>query len=94
MPYGQFFSEFFPRLEAVRRVERELDRKTAHRFNVLDYLRQNELGLSRIIADFLNPNAKHGQGTLFLSLFLELDKITNALNWPDLYKHRITVDTE
>ena len=94
MAHEQFFSELFPRLEAVRRVQTELDRTMAHRFNVLDYLRQNELGLSSIITDFLNPKANHGQGTLFLTLFLKLDKIKNALNCPDLDQRHITVVTE
>ena len=36
--------------------------KASARFNNLDYLRDDELGLSRIIADLLNPKASHGQG--------------------------------
>ena len=51
--------------------ERELDIKLARRFNALDYLRTDELGLSRIIADLLDPRGKHGQGELFLKLLLE-----------------------
>ena len=94
MAHEQFFSELFPRLEAVRRVQTELDRKTAHRFNVLEYLRDDELGLSSIIADFLNPKEKHGQGNLFLNMFIRLDKINNVLNWLDLDQCRIKVDTE
>ena len=53
-----------------RRIERELDRILANRFNPLDYLRTDELGLSRILADLLNPNASHGQGDVFLRRFL------------------------
>ena len=55
MEYERFFAELVPRLDSARVLERELDRKLAHRFNVLDYLRDDELGLSRIIADLLNP---------------------------------------
>ena len=60
-----------PRLAAARRVERELDRVLARRFNPLDYLRTDELGLSHIVADLLDPSAPHGQGTAFLQRFLE-----------------------
>lgn len=36
------------------------------------------MGLSRCIADLLNPNGKHGQKEVFLESFLKLLKI----NWP------------
>lgn len=95
MDHEKFLAELFPRLEAACRVERELDRKTAHRFNVLDYLRRDELGLSRIIADLLDPKAKHGQGTLFLSTLLELDGVKEVVRWPsNLDSCRTTVDKE
>ena len=68
---GRMFRTLGPRLAAARHVERELDRVLANRFNPLDYLRTDELGLSRILADLLNPNAAHGQGTAFLHSFLE-----------------------
>lgn len=60
-----------PRLAAARRIERELDRVLANHFNPLDYLRTDEIGLSRIVADLLSPDAAHGQGSLFLRSFLE-----------------------
>ena len=68
---GQFFAELAPRLETARALERELDRQLARRFNVFDYLRTDELGLSRFVADLLNPEAKHGQGAAFLRCFLD-----------------------
>lgn len=66
----RFLGTLGPRLAAARRIESELDRLLARRFNPLDYLRTDELGLSRIIADLLDPNAAHGQGDAFLALFL------------------------
>ncbi len=94
MEYRRFFAELLPRLDAARQLEREFDRRFAHRFNVLDYLRQDELGLSRIVADLLDPKARHGQGTLFLAAFLGLDGVRDALRWPDLNHCRIAVVTE
>ena len=38
-------------------------------FTIFDYLRRDEMGVSRIIADLLNPNASHGQGSTFLKEF-------------------------
>ena len=65
-----FLDGLRPQLELARKVESELDRRMARRFNVLDYISTSELGLSRVIADLLNPNAAHGQGVLFLDLLL------------------------
>lgn len=61
-----------PRLEEARARERELDRRLARRFNVFKYLRTDELGLSRLIADLLDPapSAEHGQGPVFLNAML------------------------
>lgn len=64
--------ELTPHLHAARTVEREMDRHFASRFNVFRYLRDDELGLSRIIADLLDPEGEHGQGTTFLKAMLEL----------------------
>ena len=73
----RMFRTLGPRLAAARRIARELDRVLANRFNPLDYLRTDELGLSRIVADLLDPNAAHGQESLFLRSFFE--KIANQL---------------
>ena len=69
MEYGRFFAELTARLDAAGKLEREFDRKLAHRFNIFDYLRKNseqdrvpELRLSRIIAHLLDPRQTHGQG--------------------------------
>lgn len=90
--YRRFFSELTPRLVTARALEHELDRELARRFNILDYLRDDELGLSRIIADLLNPKASHGQGALFLRTFLAGLKVPP--HWLDLDKSGITVEVE
>ncbi|WP_428273498.1 PD-(D/E)XK nuclease family protein [Candidatus Palauibacter sp.] len=64
--------ELAPALEAGRTLERELDRHFARRFNVFEYLRTDELGLSRVIADLLDPANEHGQGATFLKAMLEV----------------------
>ncbi len=87
-----------PKLEAARELDKKMNQVFAHRFNVLDYLRTDELGLSRIIADLFNPNGKHGQGASFLQSFL--NKLRNEENcvvdssWPDLRSERISVARE
>ena len=61
----RLLQELTPHLHAARAVKRELDRHLARRFNVFRYLRADELGLSRIIGDLLDPTGEHGQGTTF-----------------------------
>ena len=95
MQIERFFDELAPRLETARVLDQELDRNLARRFNVLDYLKTDELGLSRIIADLFTPDATHGQGVLFLQTFLAILKESNkAPGWPDLDRNRIKVVPE
>lgn len=68
---ARLLSELTPRLQSARKAERERDRHLAPRFNVFRYLREDELGLSRMIADLLDPAGEHGQGTSFLEAMLE-----------------------
>lgn len=68
--FTSFFANLTSRIGTARRQVQELDLRLAHRFNVFDYLRTDELGLSKIIADLLDPTGSHGQQTLFLTEFL------------------------
>ena len=92
MEYQRFFAELAPRLDTAKVLERELDRNLARRFNVLDYVKRDELGLSRIIADLLNPKASHGQETLFLRTLL--GSLNKTLHWPALDMRDISVVVE
>ena len=89
---SDFFTKLELRLQSVSDRELELDRDLAHRFNVLDYLRTDELGLSRIIADLLDPGARHGQRALFLKTLLEM--LQSITHWLDLDVDRATVNQE
>lgn len=81
--HQRFFDELAPRLETAQALERELDTHLARRFNVFDYLRTDELGLSRVVADLLNPKGKHGQGAIFLELMLCRCGLKDYLARPD-----------
>ena len=67
----RFFAELGPRLDTARKLDDELDRQLARRFNVFRYLRTDENGLSRMIADLLDPAGDHGQGAVFLRLLTD-----------------------
>ncbi len=81
---ADLFCILAPRLASARQLGRELDQHLARRFNVFDYLANDELGLSRIIADLLNPAASHGQDTLFLGEFLNLLRECSTLQPPGM----------
>jgi len=49
-----------------------IERHTAERFNIFDYVPSSEVSLSRILADLFRTDGTHGQGDLFLRLFLRL----------------------
>ncbi|MCP5476857.1 MAG: PD-(D/E)XK nuclease family protein [Rhodanobacteraceae bacterium] len=49
---------------------RQLEPQLAPEFSVLRYARTDEIGLSQILADMLNPRGPHGQGERFLKCFL------------------------
>jgi hypothetical protein len=53
-------------LEARKRFAAQL----APDFNLFNFLRHNEMGLSSAIADLLDPNGTHGQGNVFLERFV------------------------
>ena len=69
--YERFLTDMTPLLSEASIVERRRDRRLAHRFNIFRYLRQDELGLSRVIADLLDPSTEHGQGAIFLEAMLD-----------------------
>ena len=70
-PVAGFFLDLSWCFRTAEALEREINRHLAPRFNVFRYLRRDELGLSRMIADLLDPNARHGQGTSFLEALLD-----------------------
>ena len=72
-----FFAGLGPVVDVARRAQAVLDRKQAMldlkiapRFSVFDYFKERETGLSRAFGRLLDPAGTHGQGGVFLRLFL------------------------
>lgn len=76
----RFFAEVAPRLDTAATLDAELDRQLARRFNVFRYLRADEVGFSRMIADLLDPKGDHGQGALFLQLLADKLEFARGAN--------------
>lgn len=64
------------------KVRKEKSRKRGERFNVFEMLgvAHYEVTHSKIIAGFLNPQGSHGQGNLFLRLFLQTIETEGKIN--------------
>jgi len=72
------------KIAAIREARRRFSTQLAPDFNLFDYLRTDEIGISRIVADLLEPNGSHGQGDVFLRLFATMVKqewISSTSNW-------------
>lgn len=57
--------------EKILEEENILSKEKSIRFNVLDFFRIDETLHSRLLGFFLDKNASHGQGDVFLKLFIE-----------------------
>lgn len=68
-------NHFFITMETIsqgaRSVGKQLALEIGSNFNVIDYMRTDEIGLSLLVASLLNPNGTHGQGSVFLKLFMD-----------------------
>lgn len=67
-----FFDKFSYRYETYLSIKKEMDKKLSSDFNTFDYISNLELGLSNVIAMMLDENGEHGQGRIFLDIFLDL----------------------
>lgn len=66
-----FFDKFSYRYETYLSIKKEMDKKLSSDFSTFDYINNLELGLSNVIAMMLDENGEHGQGEVFLEIFLD-----------------------
>jgi len=72
------YQQLISQVSQLSRHYREMDRLSGGNFNIFRVINvsSDELKHSLFIADLLNPKGSHGQGTVFLSLFVEQLGIT------------------
>jgi hypothetical protein len=56
----------------LRVARKRFSAQLAPDFNLFDYLRTDEMGVSKVIADLLDPKGSHGQGGVFLQEFAKI----------------------
>jgi hypothetical protein len=70
--YTELFGNiFFTKWDEAVANDNELNKKDSHNFNILKMFQISETKHSQLLQLLLNPNSIHGQGNLFLNLFLE-----------------------
>ena len=80
-----FFAGLEPAVAVARRAQVELDRATAPAFSPFAYFNAEELDLSRMFGDLLDPRGSHGQGEVFLRALLDqLPELESLGRRPDL----------
>lgn len=70
----------------LREARKRFSAQLAPNFNLFNFLRRDEMGLSSVIADLLDSNGTHGQGNVFLECFVRrlganYDWISGACDW-------------
>ncbi|MDE3022699.1 MAG: PD-(D/E)XK nuclease family protein [Pseudomonadota bacterium] len=75
---GKLLNEVAFKIGALREARKRFSAQLAPEFRIFDYLRNDEMGLSRCISTLLNPNGLHGQGSVFLDAFLNQIGPTSA----------------
>lgn len=77
------------RLAALDQARSAYAERLAPGYNVFDFIRPGELGLSEVIAWLLDPSGSHAQGDRFLQAF-----VRSCLGWQDFDAARATVRLE
>ncbi|RKG55163.1 hypothetical protein D7V64_02260 [Acinetobacter cumulans] len=79
-------------LRALALAKSKYAQQLAPNFSIFNYIYTDELMLSRMIADLLNPKGDHAQGHIFLSLFLQ--QLTNASHYLllDIQRAKVAIE--
>lgn len=88
-PFAELISALEPKRTSIEEDWKQKAKTDAPDFLAFSILSPNELRISKAIAEILDPKGTHGQGSIFLKLFLE------SLNRPDFATTgRVTVRRE
>lgn len=75
---GILLPDVYRRVSTLQAAKKLVEDQLAPDFCIFDYMKNNENGLSRCLADLFDPCGRHGQRSLFLSTFL---KQTGVGDW-------------
>lgn len=74
----QLLKDVASKMGALREARNRFSAQLAPDFRIFDYLRTDEMGLSKCIASLLDPKGTHGQGGVFLDAFQKQIELKSA----------------
>ncbi len=89
----QLLQEFNTWFASEQKAQERYQAQLAPEFSLIDYLRNDEMALSKYLALLLNPLGTHGQGDLYLKRFLDVPGMQKVADLIDL-SSAVQVDTE
>jgi len=75
MKTSEFLRSTHAKLQGLRAARSAYASQFAPDFNVIDLLAPNEVRLSNVLRELLDPNGSHAQGRKFLDIFIQLLKL-------------------
>ena len=70
-PCEELLTDVSLRIEKLRKVRNDYSEYLPPDFKFFNYFRVREIEISGIMADLLNPQGTHGQGSNYLKIFLQ-----------------------
>jgi hypothetical protein len=87
---GPLLETLSERVGEIKAARAERSRIEAPEFDPLVYMQMDEVGLSWMLADLLDPRGAHSQGELFLSQFLDSVGLGGL---PDLQRAQVVLES-
>ena len=85
-----FFTKASIEYKAYKKIKKEIDRYLSTDFNLIEIIQPDENKISDVIKLLLEPDGVHGQGALFLKIFLKkLEEFTDKNIFIDFSKVKI-----
>jgi hypothetical protein len=80
----RFFTPLLTEYRSYRKWKDKFNKYLSEDFNLVEIFSPDENRISDIIVSLLNPNAGHGQGSLFLQIFISLlNQLSGNLNFEE-----------
>jgi len=90
----EYYSGLSVTVKHVKKFQKSYESELAFRFNSFNFVNPDENKYSKILAYFLEPRQTHGQGEVFLNLFLQSVELTDKATAADFVKIKCEHSTD
>jgi hypothetical protein len=91
---GDFLQQIHGQIRGLREARKAYAPRFAPSFNALELLRPDEMRLSGILAELLNPEGRHAQGWVFWNLFARQFELNAVMDYPNQVEIKTEVPTD